>query len=61
MLMNQNMTKGNLRFYIEFILCLMKLFTLLRVENPLLFGKKTYSMDNLLMLVKISLCHIFGN
>ena len=38
-----------------------KMFTLLRVENPLLFDKKAYSMENLLMLAKISLCHILRN
>ena len=37
------------------------MFTLLRVENPLFFGKKTYSIENLLMLAKISLCHILEN
>ena len=37
------------------------MFTLLSVENPLLFGKQTYSMENLLILAKISLCHILGN
>ena len=37
------------------------MFTLLRVENPLFFGKKTYSMENLLMLAIIYLCHILGN
>ena len=37
------------------------MFTLLSVENPLFFGKKTYSMENLLILAKISLCHILGN
>ena len=37
------------------------MFTLLSVENPLFFGKKTYSMENLLILAKISLCHILEN
>ena len=37
------------------------MFTLLSVENLLFFGKKTYSMENLLILAKISLCHILGN
>ena len=38
-----------------------KMFTLLRIENPLFFAKKAYSIENLLMLAKISLCHILGN
>ena len=37
------------------------MFTLLSVENPLFFGKQTYSMENLLILAKISLRHILGN
>ena len=40
-------------FYIQFILWPTKMFTLLRVENSLFFGKNTYSMENLLMLAKI--------
>ena len=49
------------KFYIEFILCPIKMFTLLRIKNLLFSGKKTNSMENLLMLAKISLCHILGN
>ena len=40
MLMYQNVTKGNFKIYIEFILWPIKMFTLLPVENPLFFGKK---------------------
>ena len=38
------------------------MFTLIRVDAlPLFLGKKTYSIENLLILAKISLCHILGN
>ena len=37
-----------------------KMFTLLRVKKPLFFGKKAYSMENLLMIAKISLCQLLG-
>ena len=37
------------------------MFTLLSIENPLFFGKQTYSMENLLIVDKISLCLILGN
>ena len=61
MLMYQNMTQGNFKILYITILWPIKMFTLLSVENPLFFGKKTYSMENLLILAKISLCHILGN
>ena len=47
--------------YIQFILWPIKMFTLLRFENPLFLGKNTHSIENLLILAKISLCHILGN